>query len=468
MFYCLKENYLLRGWDMLPTGIVKRMSGEVYFLDPNLYSRIRDFDWMIFEGSPFLTKEQQQFMAQLAEHGLVDLCEKPRPLSKEQAYRKYPNRYLRAVHWAITGRCNCRCRHCYMSAPSGNAGDYSHEECMNIIDQMEAAGIQAVSLTGGEALVRKDFLEIAERLTDAGIRIEVIMSNGLLVDESLLDSLAGMGQKPEFNMSFDGIGCHDWLRGIEGAEKKVIRAFELCAEHGFPCGAEYCLHKGNTGAFRESVKLLGSLGCRSLKVNGLSLEGEALQIRDYVLSPDEEFQFYLDYIPQYYEDGQPLKVMLSGMFQSNGKKAWIPFEKMQEDQDCGNYCLCGHARNWMYITQDGYIVPCIPIGSVENARSRFPNIRDMTLTEALQDSFYMSFIDTRLDTYFLTHPECEACEYRNRCAGGCRGKAAGFGDLMAKDETTCAFFRDGWYDKVKKLIEKENGNDLGERKYAAF
>ena len=197
MFYCLKENYLLRGWDKLPTGIVKRMSGEVYFLDPNLYSRIRDFDWMVFEGSPFLTKEQQQFMTQLAEHGLVDLCEKPRPLSKEQAYRKYPNRYLRAVHWAITGRCNCRCRHCYMSAPSGNAGDYSHEECMNIIDQMEAAGIQVVSLTGGEALTRKDFLEIAERLTDAGIRIDVIMSNGLLVNEPLLDSLTGMGQKPE-------------------------------------------------------------------------------------------------------------------------------------------------------------------------------------------------------------------------------------------------------------------------------
>ena len=457
MFYCLKENYLLRGWDKLPTGIVKRMSGEVYFLDPKMYSKIRDFDWMLFEGSPFLTKEQQQFMAQLAEHGLVDLCEKPRPLSEEQTYRKYPNRYLRAVHWAITGRCNCRCRHCYMSAPSGNAGDYSNEECMNIIDQMEAAGIQAVSLTGGEALVRKDFRKIAERLTDAGIRIEVIMSNGLLVNESLLDFLTSLGQKPEFNMSFDGIGCHDWLRGVEGAEKKVMRAFELCTERGFPTGAEYCLHKGNTGVFRESVKLLGSLGCRSLKVNGLSLEGEALQIRDYVLSPDEEFLFYLDYIPKYYEDGQPLKLMLSGMFQSDGKKkAGIPFEKMQENQDCGNYCLCGHARNWMYITQDGYIVPCIPIGSVENGRSQFPNIRDMTLAEALKDSFYMSFIDTRLDTYFQIHPECEACEYRNRCAGGCRGKAAGSGDLMAKDETACAFFRDGWYDKVRELIKKEN------------
>ena len=71
----------------------------------------------------------------------------------------------------------------------------------------------------------------------------------------------------------------------------------------------------------------------------------------------------------------------------------------------------------------------------------------------------MSFIDTRLDTYFRIHPECEACEYRNRCAGGCRGKAAGSGDLMAKDEMTCSFFRDGWYDKVKELIKKRGFND---------
>ena len=338
---------------------------------------------------------------------------------------------------------------------------------MDIIDQMESAGVQAVSLTGGEALVRRDFLEIAERLTRAGIRIDTIMSNGILVDEALLKALAGMGQTPEFNMSFDGIGCHDWLRGTEGAERRVIRAFELCAEHGFPTGAEYCLHKGNTDAFRESVKLLGSLGCRSLKVNGLSLEGEALQIKDYILTSDEEFSFYLDYIPKYYEDGQPLRLMLSGMFMSKGKdKAVIPFEKMQEDQDCGNYCLCGHARNRMYITQDGYIVPCIPIGSVENGRNQFPNIRETTLSEALNDSFYMSFIDTRLDTYFQIHPECEACEYRNRCAGGCRGRASGDGDLMAKDAEACAFFRDGWYDKVKKLIEKEEKNDLNKRSNA--
>lgn len=454
MYYSLNKDYQLRGWEKLPCAITQRLGGRVYFIEPDLFSRIRDFPWMLYEGSPFLNENQQKAAEQMKEAGIFGLAEAPGTLTEEQAYRAYPNRYLHAVHWAVTGRCNCRCRHCYMSAPSGQEAEYTHGECLEIIRQMEEAGITTVSLTGGEALVRKDFMELAERLTEAGIRIATIMSNGLLVSEKLLSGLKALGQKPEFNMSFDGIGCHDWLRGVDGAERKVTDAFRLCAREGFPTGAEYCLHRGNREVFRESVKLLGSLGCRTLKVNTLSAEGEALQITDKLIPPDEEYGFYLDYLPKYYEDGEPTRLMLSGLFQSIGKgQARIPFAKMPEDSDCGNYCLCGHARNTMYLTHDGYIVPCIPIGSVEKARDRFPNIRDTKLTDALKDSFYMSFIDTRLNRYFEENPGCGRCEYRNRCAGGCRGRAAETGDLMARDEKSCAFFRNGWYDRTKELLE---------------
>lgn len=54
----------------------------------------------------------------------------------------------------------------------------------------------------------------------------------------LLDALEARGIRPEFNMSFDGVGTHDWLRGIDGAERDVERAFLLCRERGFPTGAE--------------------------------------------------------------------------------------------------------------------------------------------------------------------------------------------------------------------------------------
>ena len=459
MYYRLKDEFRLRGWELLPTGIVRRLSGDVDFLPPAVYRALQKACGSLPVGSVLFSAEERKMLAELCEAGILEKSEVPAPPSDAQKYRAYPNRFLYSVHWAITGNCNCRCRHCYMSAPTGKIGEPSLDDCLDVVRQMEAAGVRTVSLTGGEALLRRDFFAIVDALIDADILIVTVMSNGLLVNEKTLDEFERRGLRPEFNMSFDGVGCHDWLRGVPGAEQAVLRAFSLCKERGFPTGAEYCLHKGNLSALRESVKLLGELGCQTLKVNRLNVEGEALGIADYAITRDEEFQTYLDYIPQFYEDGAPLSLMLSGFFCSDGTEDFaIPFVRNEEGEDCSDYCLCGHARNYMYITAEGAMVPCIPMGSAEGGRCHFPNIRETSFADALRDSYYMNFIDTRLRDYFAHNPGCAVCEYRNRCAGGCRGNVASVGgpevDLLARDEDACAFFRQGWYDKVTKIMEK--------------
>ena len=473
MFYRLKEDLLLRGWDMLPTGLVRKLGQEVAFLPPKTYRTLQKATEMM-PGSLF-SGEEKKILEELVQGKILEESDTPVPLAEEQRYRSYPNRYLYSVHWAITGKCNCRCRHCYMSAPTrtdalvraracdatgfrpptAKIDEPSIEECLDIVKQMEAAGVRTVSLTGGEALTRRDFFTIVDALTEAGICLTTIMSNGLLVNEKTIGALTARGLKPEINMSFDGIGWHDWLRGIGGAEKAVIRAFELCKKNGIPTGAEYCLHKGNREVLGDSVKLLDELGCGSLKVNRLSLEGEGLKIVDYAISQEEGYETYLDYLPRYYEEKIKMPLMLAGFFYSGGDGTYsIPFDKkLAEDKDCGSYCLCGHARNHMYITVEGAMVPCVSMGSSEGGREQFPNIHDMGLAEALVDSSYMKFIDTRLRDYFAHNPDCAACEYKNCCAGGCRGHVAVSSgtDLLAKDEETCTFFKQGWY---KRLIDK--------------
>ena len=493
MYYKLKDDLRLRGWELLPTGVVRCLSGDVEFLPPAVYRALQKACGFLPADSALFSPEEREMLAELCQAEILEKSEMPAPLSQVQKYRAYPNRFLYAVHWSITGNCNCRCRHCYMSAPtrmdalvraslkglahasqaprreaSPLAGDApslrppskkidepSLDDCLDIVRQMEAAGVRTVSLTGGEALIRRDFFTIVDALLEADILITTVMSNGLLINEKTLDEFERRGIKPEFNMSFDGVGCHDWLRGIDGVEKAVRRAFALCKERGFPTGAEYCLHKGNLSALRESVKLLGELGCQTLKVNRLSLEGEGVNIADKALTREEEYQAYLDYIPQFYEDGAPLCLMLSGFFRSSGQDDYtIPFAKNLEEEDCDNYCLCGHARSHMYITPDGYMVPCIPMGSAEGGRRHFPNLKTTSLNAALQDSYYMDFIDMRLRDYFTHNPGCASCPYKNRCASGCRGRVAATGDgedLLARDEDTCAFFRQGWYQKVMDL-----------------
>lgn len=80
-----------------------------------------------------------------------------------------------------------------MSAPHGALPQPSTEECLAIADQMAACGVQVVKLTGGECLIRNDFLQIVDRILAGEMQITTILSNGSLVTEQLLCALEERG-----------------------------------------------------------------------------------------------------------------------------------------------------------------------------------------------------------------------------------------------------------------------------------
>ncbi|MBR1751582.1 MAG: radical SAM protein [Ruminococcus sp.] len=391
--------------------------------------------------------------------GIIEKCVRGESIAPEQEYRKYPARFIRMAHWSVTGRCNYRCRHCYMSAPDAKYGELDHETVMRMIDELADCGVLRVSLTGGECLVRQDFMDIVDRLLEKGIYISMIYSNGALVNKKLLHDLDDRGIHPEFNMSFDGVGYHDWLRGINGAEKAVNRAFELCREYGFPTGAEMCIFGENKHTLRETVSHLASLGCRALKTNPIGNVGEWKK-NGYgeAVSRSELYQLYYDYITQYYEDGMPLSIQLGGFFLADPREPDrydIPVYK--NCSDLSKMCICGHARNVMYISPEGRALPCMALTGME-VQQKFPFITELGLSKCITDSFYMSFINTRASDYMAMHPECEECRYSRYCLGGCRASALESADdpldLMAKDLACCEIFKEGWAARITGLMRK--------------
>lgn len=454
----LKRDFALRGWKGLPYALVNRRTGAVAFMREDAFRAIGFCNGRFTEDSPIFFGERKDVLATLDEMDALERLDGPGDLEAGQEYFEYPNRFIRQVHWSITGRCNYRCRHCYMSAPHAVLPQPTLEECLEIIDQMAACGVQFVSLTGGEPLVRGDFLVLVDRILERGMHISVIMTNGSLVTEELLCVLEDRGVNCEFNMSFDGTdGWHDWLRGVDGAESSVRRAFELCRDHGFVTGAEMVLHAGNLHTLRDSVRALGGLGAASLKVNRLNCVGEGASLTDRAITCQEEYEAYLDYIPQYVEDGMPVPILtLSGIFSARHGKFCVGSERYGEDCDCSGKYLCNAARNTMYLGPDGRVLPCIPMSETEILQERFPLLGDVTLPEALSDSGYLDFIRADLGVYLAQNPGCALCEYKNRCMGGCRGRAAlatGGANMMAPDPDTCLLFKGGYYDRVRELIE---------------
>ena len=466
MFYKLKSNYMLRGWKFLPTGVINRRTRDFKFLSAKKFAVLKMCTGLLDSESILFDDEQRKIMEELRADGYVEANETPSPLEDVQEYKFYDNRFMKTAHWSITGKCNFKCRHCYMSAPQHKVEEFTHEQCMNIIAQMEACGIQTVSLTGGEALVRKDFWEIIDALTAADIKVTSIFSNGLLINEKFLAELTKRNLKPYFQISFDGVGgCHDWLRGVEGAEKITLRAIKLLCDNNFRVVGGYDLHRGNVHSLRDTVKTLGSLGVKHLRVAPVSEEGEAFGMSDKILSFDEVYNILLDYIPQYIEDGAPLSINLVGIFDSDNTSEYrIPFAKAPEGVNVEKYCVCSQVRNSIHIDFEGFAMPCPAMGNDDAGKKHFKPIFDKPLKELLNEGDYMNFINTRLADYFKANPTCAACEYKSRCAGGCRGMAMtdnGDGDLLGVDKATCLFFKGGYYDRIIALGEKLNLKRIG-------
>lgn len=466
MYYTLKREYMLRGWKLLPTGVINRDTRDFKFLPPKKFAVLKFCNGQFDSESILFSDEQRKIMEELRADGYVDAGNNSSTLEDGQEYKFYENRFLNAIHWSITGKCNCKCRHCYMSAPQHKVEEFTHEQCMEIIAQMKICGIQQVILTGGEALVRKDFWEIVDALTAADIKISMIYSNGFLINEKFIAELSKRGLKPGFQISFDGVnGGHDWLRGVDGAEKLTLRAIKLLRENNFTVIVSFTTYKGNMSALRDTVNKLAELGVNRLRVATLVVEGECENIKNQVLSDEELFNFCLEYIPQYIEDGAPIPINLVSMFESRNTSEYkIPLAKMPEGIPSENYCVCGHMRNIMHLDFDGYLMPCPIICFDENNKKLFSRITDKKLSELLVDKAYMDFVSTRLRDYFKANPQCATCEYKNRCAGGCRATAMTEnrdGNLLGVDKSTCTFFKGGYYNKVIEICDRFNLKRIG-------
>ncbi|MEY4576872.1 MAG: hypothetical protein RL701_1575 [Pseudomonadota bacterium] len=135
--------------------------------------------------------------------------------------------------WEITLACDLACRHCGSRAGRARPDELTTAECVDLVRQMAELGVREITLIGGEAYLRADWLEIVRAIAEHGMT-PTMTSGGRGIDAELARAARAAGLAG-VSISVDGLtATHDRLRGVAGSHAHALAALEHLHAAGIP------------------------------------------------------------------------------------------------------------------------------------------------------------------------------------------------------------------------------------------
>jgi MoaA/NifB/PqqE/SkfB family radical SAM enzyme len=145
----------------------------------------------------------------------LPLAEKVRPI--DRATRPY------YAVWEVTLRCDLFCRHCSSRAGEARDDELTTSEALDLVMQLGDLGVEEVTLIGGEAYLRDDWLELVSAIRRRGMRCTMVTGGRSFSGERA--RLARDAGLQSVSVSVDGMtASHDALRGVRGSYDAAMTA----------------------------------------------------------------------------------------------------------------------------------------------------------------------------------------------------------------------------------------------------
>ncbi len=452
MRYILNEDVGLRSWRRVPFAYYRRNERNARRVSKETFDLLLCCDGIreIPDGAP---------IAPLVARRLCRPAGAGERLTDWQRFRAYDNEYFPALNWMLTGKCNLNCLHCFNAADNTRLqSEFRLSEAMRLIDEAAACGIHAVTLTGGEPMCHGDFMRIFRSIYARDMFVEELNTNGTFVTREILREMRSMGAIPRFKISFDGVGCHDWLRNQQGAEQSALRALALCVEEGFEVMAQTNVHRRNVDAMLPTAMLLSGMGVSGMRIIRTSEAPRWVQNAGGAgLSWNEYFDRMLEFIEAYVRTGCTMAVNIWQM-----AAVYPAFRRYRptaagcdarEYRDSMPVCRC--SRGLVAVAADGNLYPCHQLSGYYVKHGRFlGNVKADGLRAHLQQGAYLSEVRTTLQQLKEHNRRCAACQWFRHCCGGCRACAIALtGDRLGEDLSKCIFFQQGYLEKLADVLK---------------
>ncbi len=340
------------------------------------------------------------------------------------------------VVWNYTDACNLRCKHCYQGAGKMSKDELSLDERLNIVDQLADNDVVAIAFSGGEALLRDDFWEVARYASNKGLYLS-LATNGTLLTKDVVRRLRDVGVE-YFEISLDSVdpAKHDAFRGVNGAWERTVAGIKnvVAQEGAYSCIANTITNEN----YRELDALVAfsrKLGVNRTLIFNFIPVGRGSDIIDMDLPPEarehvlQQMYGYLSGQDESFEilTTAPQFSRVCMMNSQNGIISLAHFGAAGFSDKVGLLAEyiggCGAGRMYCAIQPNGIVTPCvfmpIPVG----------DLRSESFIDIWKNAEVMQSLRERHDL----KEHCGSCDYKNVC-GGCRARAyAYFNDIKAPD-----------------------------------
>lgn len=166
------------------------------------------------------------------------------------------------VIWEVTRACQLKCVHCRADAQlTPDPRELTHEEGINLIDQIYEMDNPMLVFSGGDCMMREDLFELADYAVKKGMRVSMTPSATPNVTKEKMQRAKEVGLS-RWGLSLDAptAEIHDKFRGVPGSFDVTIEKIKYLNELGMPLQINTVISRYNYDHLEQMSKLVEELG----------------------------------------------------------------------------------------------------------------------------------------------------------------------------------------------------------------
>jgi len=368
----------------------------------------------------------------------------------DEVINKYP---CKEVSIEITEKCGLECLHCSSEATKdGWENELTFNEIKNIIMEGNTClGTEVISLSGGDPILRKDFVDIVKFIDELKLNILVYSSGCILSDDcyteeeissgtrltcfvdtneykEILPILRKPGNKIIYSLEGANRFSHEFITRIKGsfdATKECIMASAI--DDKIYTEVHTCPMTINMNELRQMYELLDKSGVSRWSLLRLVPQGRCSGKNDFLVSNKKEFRFILDELAYLIRNYKAMGDKLSHTEIRVGDPLNFYAVMGKNYEDVMPMTTCSAAKNRVLIRANGECQFCVALKHAPNYN--YGNVRENSLTYLWVKSDMAkqlrAFHEGGYQTLFGL---CGSCPKLEICKGGCLSQRIAYTD----------------------------------------